>query len=73
MCVCVSFLIPCAQYFTLFSETLGVSVSTGYDWTSVSTETQGEMKEYSVREAGNTHTQKKNFTKKPHFYANCHR
>ena len=31
-----------ASFFGLFSEKLGISVSTGYDWTYVSSETVSE-------------------------------
>lgn len=37
-----------ASYFTLLSETLGISASTGYDWTLTSTETKSEEHSYEV-------------------------
>jgi len=37
-----------ASYFTLLSETLGISASTGYDWTRTSSETKSEEHSYEV-------------------------
>jgi len=37
-----------ASYFTLFSETLSISASTGYDWTHTSSEAKSEEHSYEV-------------------------
>merc|ERR1712051_285050 len=37
-----------ASYFTLFTETLGISASTGYDWTHTSSERKSEEHSYEV-------------------------
>ena len=38
-----------AQFFGLFSSTLGISATTGYDWGHVSSATMDEVHEYLVR------------------------
>ena len=37
-----------ANFFELFSETLSVSATTGYDWTQASSFTKSEMEEFEV-------------------------
>ena len=36
------------QFFQLFSDTLGYSVNTEYDWTSTSSEAMGEQEQFQV-------------------------
>ena len=43
-----------AKFFDLFSEKIGISVSTGYDWSYVSSETVSE--EHSVEIKGDFDT-----------------
>jgi len=38
-----------ASFFSFFKESLGVSVSTGYDWTQTSSEAKSETHSYTVR------------------------
>ena len=37
-----------AQFFVSFSAELGVSVSTGYDWTQTSSEAKSETQQFKV-------------------------
>ena len=37
-----------AKFFDLFSEKLGVSISTGYDWSEVSSETVSEEEHFEI-------------------------
>ena len=37
-----------ASFFKFFSESVGISESTGYDWTHTSSETKGEEKSYTA-------------------------
>merc|ERR1712064_222228 len=45
-----------ASFFSFFSEELGISVSTGYDWTHTSSEAKSETQEFKVETVVNPHS-----------------
>jgi len=45
-----------ASFFSFFSEELGVSVSTGYDWTQTSSEAKSETEEFKVETVVSPHS-----------------
>jgi len=45
-----------ASFFSFFSDDIGISVSTGYDWTHTSSEAKSETQEFKVETVVNPHS-----------------